>query len=75
MFCCFPVPRSGESACGFLVGIVPGGFIFTDVSGTFTWAGEEVEILGEKLRHSLRSSPGAETSHQSNNKQTTGLDT
>ena len=60
MFCYLPGTRSGESAGGFLVGIVPGGFIFTDVSGTFTWAGEEVEILGERLRLSLRLLPGAE---------------
>ena len=63
MFCYFPGTRSGESAGGFLVGIVPSGFIFTDVSGTFTWAGEEVEMLGERLRHSLHLLPGTEPSH------------
>lgn len=46
-----------------MVGIVPSGFIFTDVSGTFTWAGEEVEMLGERLRHSLHLLLGTEPSH------------
>ena len=63
MALCFPGTRSGESAGGFLVGIVPSGFIFTDVSGTFTWAGEEVEMLGERLRHSLHLLLGTEPSH------------
>ena len=69
MFCCSPGTRSGESAGGFSVGIVPNGSIFTNVSGIFTWAGEEVEILGERPRHSLRLLPGTEPSHQSDNKQ------
>ena len=63
MFCYFPGTRSGESAGGFLVGIAPSGFIFTDVSGTFTWAGEEAEMLGERLRHSLLLLLGTEPSH------------
>lgn len=70
----FPGIRSGESAGGSLVGIVPSGFTFTGVSGTFTWAGEEVEMFGKRLRHSLRLLPGTEPSHLSDNKQTAGLD-
>ena len=59
----FPGTRSGESAGGSLVGIVPGGSIFSDMSGTFTWALEEVEMVGESPRHSLRLLPGPESSY------------
>lgn len=53
-----------------MVGIVPGGFTFTGVSGTFTWAGEEVEMFGGRPRHSLRLLPDTEPSHLSDNKET-----
>lgn len=65
----FPGTGGGESAGGSLVGVVPGGSTFTGVSGTFTWAGEEVGMLGETPRHFLRLLPGTEPSHWGQNKQ------
>lgn len=46
----FPDTRGGESAGGSLDGIALRGFIITSVSGICTWAGVEVEMLGERPR-------------------------
>ena len=45
--------RYGASAGGSLDGTAPSGSISTGTSGTCTWVGETMEILGKKLRHSL----------------------